>query len=69
MSFYAARRPGRRALGTNPRALGSNPRAQARKPWAVRAWKRKRRELGLKAGDPFLSMSDMKALERNRRKP
>jgi hypothetical protein len=40
-----------RTLGTNPRALGTNERATARNKWALRNWKRKRRDRA-NAGPP-----------------
>ena len=39
-----------RARGVNPRSLGTNPRATVRSKWAVRKWKRKRRNA--KLGQP-----------------
>jgi hypothetical protein len=51
MSLYS---PGRRANGTNPRAHYRDKRA-------VRAWKRKRRELGIKRPEPLMTMQQMKA--------
>jgi hypothetical protein len=54
MSLYT---PGRRSLGTNPRALtGKNK-------WAVRAWKRKRRQLGITRPEPLMTMAQMKERE------
>ena len=53
MSLYTS---GRRSNGTNPRAHYGNK-------WAVRAWKRKRRELGLKRPNPLMTMDEMKTMK------